>query len=147
MTLEYYLAELTQRAPGSDREAVLKNTLDLYEKFLTRLDEYELLSKEEKKLLEQYMANPSSFTLAPMNDAAARRETKVRRFREEKELKQKLEVWFIDKERNAYLSSDFLSSIFLATKHDCRAMMTILGDSTWPSYSSIPTRLSRPSIS
>lgn len=92
MTLEYHLAELTQRAPGSDREDVLKRTLELYERFLTRLDEYELLLKEDKNLLEQYMTNPSSFTLAPINDAAARRETKVRRFREEKELKQKLEV-------------------------------------------------------
>ncbi|KAJ5152376.1 hypothetical protein N7492_010671 [Penicillium capsulatum] len=91
MTLEYYLADLTQRAPGPDREATLKRALELYEQFLTRLDEYELLSKEDKKLLEQYLANPSSFTLAPINDAAARRETKVRRFREEKELKQKLE--------------------------------------------------------
>lgn len=92
MTLEYYLAELTQRAPGPDRESVLKQALNKYEKFLTRLDEYGLLSSGDKKLLEEYMANPSSFTLAPMNDAAARRETKVRRFREEKELKQKLEV-------------------------------------------------------
>jgi len=92
MTLEYHLAELIQRGPSADRESVLQRALEQYEKFLTRLDEYELLSKGDRKLFETYMANPSAFTLAPVNDAATRRDTKVRRFREEKELKQKLEV-------------------------------------------------------
>lgn len=92
MTLEYHLAELTQRATTSDREAVLRQALEQYEKFLTRLDEYELLSGGDKRLFVQYMANPTTFTLAPTSDAAARRDIKVRRFREEKELKQKLEV-------------------------------------------------------
>lgn len=93
MTLEHHLAELVQRGPTSDREAVLRQALEQYETFLTRLDEYELLSGGDKKLLEHYMANPSTFTLAPVNDAAARRDVKVKRFREEKELKQKLEVF------------------------------------------------------
>jgi immunoglobulin-binding protein 1 len=92
MTLEYHLAELMQRATSSDREAALKSALEQYEKYLMRLDEYLLLSGGDKKLFEQYMANSTSFTLAPANDAAARREIKVTRFREEKELKQKLEV-------------------------------------------------------
>lgn len=92
MTLEYHLAELSQRGPSADREATLRRALEQYERFITRLDEYELLSAGDKKLFEQYMANPSTFTLAPLNDAAARRDVKVRRFREEKELKQKLEV-------------------------------------------------------
>lgn len=92
MTLEYHLAELTQRGSTADREATLRRTLEQYERFITRLDEYELLSAVDKKLFEQYMANPSTFTLAPLNDAATRRDVKVRRFREEKELKQKLEV-------------------------------------------------------
>lgn len=92
MTLEYHLAELIQRTLSSDREAVLRRALEQYEIFLNRLDEYELLSAGDKKLFAQYMANPTTFTLAPANDAAARRYIKVRRFREEKELKQKLEV-------------------------------------------------------
>lgn len=81
-----------QRASSSDREAALRRALQQYENFLTRLDEYELLSAGDKKLFERYIANPSTFTLAPLDDAAARRDIKVRRFREEKELKQKLEV-------------------------------------------------------
>lgn len=95
MTLEYHLAELSQRGPSVDREATLRRALEQYERFITRIDEYELLSAGDKKLFEQYMANPSTFTLAPLNDAAARRDIKVRRFRDEKELKQKLEVGFI----------------------------------------------------
>lgn len=93
MTLEYHLAELMQRAASADRESSLKRALEQYEKYLMRLDEYLLLSGGDKKLFEQYLANPTSFTLAPTSDAAARREIKVTRFREEKELKQKLEVW------------------------------------------------------
>lgn len=92
MTLEYHLAELLQQVATPDREAVLKRALEEYEKYLMHLDEYLLLSGGDKKLFEQYMANPTSFTLAPANDATARREIKVTRYREEKELKQKLEV-------------------------------------------------------
>ena len=51
-----------------------------------------MLSSGDRKLYETYNENPSSFSLAPVNDAAARREVKIARFREEKELKQKLEV-------------------------------------------------------
>ncbi|KAJ5587324.1 uncharacterized protein N7459_003089 [Penicillium hispanicum] len=113
MTLEHHLAELIQRGPSSDREAVLRQAVDQYEKFLARLDEYNLLSKGDKKLLEEYMANPSFFTLAPMNDAAARRETKVRRFREEKELKQKLE-YFARNEARLQSDDDDTRQLYLA---------------------------------
>jgi hypothetical protein len=63
-----------------------------YEKYLLRLDEYGLLSSSDKKLYERYLENPTSFTIASLTDIVARRELKVARFREEKELKQKLEV-------------------------------------------------------
>jgi hypothetical protein len=142
MSLEYFLAELMQRAATSDRESSLKRALEQYEKFLGRLDEYELLSGGDKKLFEQYMANPSSWTLAPANDAAARREIKVTRFREEKELKQKLEVCF----QSSILNSECLAYLFNfqstspATKRDCKATMTTPGLSTSPRSSSIHTR-------
>lgn len=63
-----------------------------YEKYLGRLDDYGFLSARDKKLFEQYTESPLNFSLASKNDAANRREVKVARFREEKELKQKLEV-------------------------------------------------------
>ena len=92
LTVEYLLADLLQRSYSSNREDVLRRALEKYEGYLTRLDDYGLLNEGNKKLYERYSANPLSFSLTTGNDAAIRREVKVSRFREEKELKQKLEV-------------------------------------------------------
>ncbi|KAE8149314.1 TAP42-like protein [Aspergillus avenaceus] len=91
LTVEYHLAELLQRSYTSDREASLRRALEQYEKYLGRLDDYDLLNDKDKKLYERYTSNPTSFSLTPTNDAASRREVKITRFREEKELKQRLE--------------------------------------------------------
>ncbi|KAF3401370.1 hypothetical protein DPV78_005213 [Talaromyces pinophilus] len=93
LTVDYLLAEVVQRTSSTDREPVLRRALGEYEKFLTRLDDYRLLSDRDRKLFEQYTENPARFSLASKNDAANRREVKVARFREEKELKQKLEYF------------------------------------------------------
>jgi hypothetical protein len=84
-----------------------------------RLDEYDLLSPADKKLFERYLENPSAFTLAPMNDAATRREVKVARFRLEKELKQKLEV---SRKLTTYINpcSDLSTSTSLRIRVPCR---------------------------
>lgn len=92
LTVEYFLADLLQRTYSSNREAILRRALEKYEGYLARIDDYGLLNDSSKKLYERYIANPSSFSLTPTSDAAVRREVKVSRFREEKELKQKLEV-------------------------------------------------------
>lgn len=63
-----------------------------YQTFLARLEDYELLSSKDKKLYERYAANPSTFSLTSTQDPATQRDTKIARFKEEKELKQKLEV-------------------------------------------------------
>lgn len=90
--MDYLLADLLQRSHNPDREPALRSALEQYEQYLSRLDTYDLLSNSDKNLYERYSENPSSFSLAPVNDAATRRDVKVARFREEKELKQKLEV-------------------------------------------------------
>ena len=92
--MEYLLADLLQRSYSSNREAVLRRALEKYEGYLTRMDDYRLLNDNNKRLYERYSTNPSSFSLTSVNDAAVRREVKVSRFREEKELKQKLEVGY-----------------------------------------------------
>lgn len=51
-----------------------------------------MLSKEEARLYERYKERPDSFSTASITDAAARRQTKIERFKEEKALKEKLEV-------------------------------------------------------
>ena len=81
-----------QRLSSTNRETVLRRALAEYEKYLTRLDDYGLLSARDRKLFAQYSQNPAQFSLASKSDAANRRDVKVARFREEKELKQKLEV-------------------------------------------------------
>ncbi|KAH1764805.1 hypothetical protein KXX41_004269 [Aspergillus fumigatus] len=93
LTVDYLLADILQRTYTSDRESTIRRALELYEKYLSRLDDYGLLNDNEKKLHERYISNPSSFSLTPTNDAATRREVKLSRFREEKELKQRLEYF------------------------------------------------------
>lgn len=92
LTVDYLLADTLQRTYTSDRESTIRRALEQYEKFLSRLDDYGLLNDNDKKLHERYISNPSSFSLTSTNDAATRREVKLSRFREEKGLKQRLEV-------------------------------------------------------
>lgn len=92
MAINYHLAELVLRITGGDRKAYLTRARGYYEQFLKLLDSYDLLSKSDAKLLEQYKENKDQFSTASTKDAAARRDAKISRFREEKELKRKLEV-------------------------------------------------------
>jgi len=92
MVISYHLAELIQRLNSSDRKANLDRARLQYEKFLKLLDSYDILSKADVRLFEQYTENRNRFSTASTTDAAARRETKISRFRTEKELKQQLEV-------------------------------------------------------
>ena len=59
--------------------------------YLRLLDSYDILSPSDARLLEQYRENPRNFSTASTTDPTARRETKIRRFKEEKSLKQALE--------------------------------------------------------
>lgn len=104
LTVDYLLADLLQRSHNPDREPALRSALEQYEQYLSRLDTYDLLSNSDKNLYERYSENPSSFSLAPVNDAATRRDVKVARFREEKELKQKLE--YLSQNQNRLQSDD-----------------------------------------
>ncbi|KAI4727034.1 phosphatase 2A-associated protein [Aureobasidium sp. EXF-10728] len=88
---QYRLADLVQRLSSPDRKALLRRAQDSYEKFLRQLDLYDILSSSDLKLLEQYREDPSTFSTASTSDPAARRETKILRFKQEKDLKQKLQ--------------------------------------------------------
>lgn len=91
--VDYLLAELLVRTYGSDRQKLLQQASGLLENFLTRLDTYELLSKQNKQFLDQYQDDRRKFQLASATDGAERRRVKVARFQEEKALKTKLEVF------------------------------------------------------
>lgn len=89
--INYRIADLILKQNAADRKLALNHAQASYERFLALLDTYDILSSGDARLLEQYRDAPSSFSTAATADAAARRDTKIRRFREEKELKQKLE--------------------------------------------------------
>ncbi|PGH26985.1 hypothetical protein AJ80_01369 [Polytolypa hystricis UAMH7299] len=107
LTLDYHLADILQRSYSADRLKSLQRIQAAYEKYMENLDHYGLLSQTDKKLYERYSNNPKEFSLAPLNDAASRREVKVTRFREEKDLKQKLE--YLSQNRSALQNDDELA--------------------------------------
>ena len=95
MSINYHLAELVQKIFSTDVSIRKQNLLRArghYERFLKLLDSYDLLGKANAKLFEAYTEDKSNFSTANTRDAAARRDAKISRFREEKELKRKLEV-------------------------------------------------------
>ncbi|KAK5132306.1 hypothetical protein LTR08_009214 [Meristemomyces frigidus] len=91
LLLDYRVAELVLRINGRDRKANLQRAQKSYERTLKRLDNYDMLSKSDAALLEQYQEAPNTFSTASTTDAAARRDAKIKRFKEEKALRQKLE--------------------------------------------------------
>ncbi|KAI9376348.1 TAP42-like protein [Aspergillus egyptiacus] len=113
LTVEYHIAELLQRSYNPDREATLQRSLRQYERYLARLEDYGLLSDKDKKLYERYVANPSTFSLTTTNDAATRRDVKITRFREEKELKQRLEYLSENRQR-LQSDEDDVQQLYLA---------------------------------
>ena len=95
MSINFHLAELVQKIRISaiaERKANLLRAREYYERFVKLLDSYDVLSKSDAKLWESYLENKEQFSTANTRDAAARRDAKIQRFREEKELKKKLEV-------------------------------------------------------
>lgn len=91
LLLNYRIAELILRINSRERKANLERAQKSYERYLKQIDDYDLLSKDDVALFEQYQEAPSTFSVASTKDAAARRESKIKRFKEEKALKQKLE--------------------------------------------------------
>ncbi|GAB7356649.1 hypothetical protein MBLNU459_g7367t1 [Dothideomycetes sp. NU459] len=91
LMINYRIADLLVRQNGGDRKSALERGQASYERFLRLLDSYDMLSPGDARLLEQYREAPITFSTASTTDPAARRETKIRRFREEKDLKQKLD--------------------------------------------------------
>lgn len=95
MSINYHLADLIQRVftpEVSARKEHLMQARARYELFLKMLDSYDMLSKGNEKLFESYNEDKQNFSTVSTKDAAARRDVKIARFREEKELKRKLEV-------------------------------------------------------
>ncbi|KAF3043097.1 hypothetical protein E8E11_007415 [Didymella keratinophila] len=94
MSINYHLAELIQKVFTPEVRARKDHLLQArarYELFLKLLDTYDMLNKADAKLLESYNEDKQNFSTVSTKDAAARRDVKIARFREEKEIKRKLE--------------------------------------------------------
>lgn len=72
--------------------SALRHTQSLLDRFLDNLDNYELLSKTDQKSYWRFLEDRDSFSLVTSTDPAVRRNVKIGRFQQEKELKAKLEV-------------------------------------------------------
>jgi len=92
--VDYLLAELTMRSYNPDnRKSQLDSAAYLFEKFLTRLDEYNLLSQPNTKLFQTYKEDKRNFRITPDSaNPEAKRNTKIKRFQDEKQLKARLQL-------------------------------------------------------
>lgn len=93
LLVNHHLAELIQKVPTaspSERNKILDQSRQCYERFLYVLDSYSLLEPLYTKMLESYSENPAAFSMTPSSDPAARRNSKIANFKTEKALKQKL---------------------------------------------------------
>jgi hypothetical protein len=91
--INYRLADLILRVSSKDRKATIEKAREAYERYLSLLDHYEILSAADKKLYRTYTETPTTFSTISTPDPNARRAAKIANFKQEKELKKKLEVW------------------------------------------------------
>ena len=94
LLINYRLAELIQRVASKDRKSILAKAREAYERYLNLLDHYEILETADKKLYQNYTESPTSFSTASSTDPAIRRGAKISNFKQEKELKKKIEVGY-----------------------------------------------------
>ncbi|UKZ47200.1 hypothetical protein TrVGV298_001414 [Trichoderma virens] len=94
LLVDFYLAELVQRTPHlapKERLQVLARARASYERFLSAVDGYGLVTGSYGKLLERYRDDEEAF-VAVAGDMAAKREGKIANFKAEKALREKLET-------------------------------------------------------
>ncbi|MCJ1378575.1 hypothetical protein MMC17_001674 [Xylographa soralifera] len=91
LSVDYFLGDLIVRKIAVNRTRLLQNSREAYERYLVLLDTYHILSRADKKLYERYLENRNAFTLLASSDISTRREMKISRFKQEMDLKQRLE--------------------------------------------------------
>ena len=113
--IDYLLAELTMKSYSStDRKAQLDSASQLLDRFITRLDEYSILATTDRKLLESYKDSRSTFRIVSESAGMeAKRNTKIRRFQEEKELKSRLRL-LREKSQSINVDDEVLRNLYLA---------------------------------
>ena len=92
LTIPYLTAELLLKSYDDQRLAALRRASQALESFLTRLDQYRILSKGDQDLFERYRQERGKFSVISTSSPDEKRKIKISRFQEEKALKQKLQV-------------------------------------------------------
>ena len=92
LSIDYWLGDLIPRQRSSARKPLLQQSQGAYERYLGRLEDYDLFSKDDKKLYERFQENKAAFSLLGNGDTTQKRNIKIARYRQEKDLKQKFEV-------------------------------------------------------
>lgn len=78
---------------SSDRKSQLSHAADLLDRFLARLEEYALLNGSDAKLYQIFKEDKKNFRIVRDNAGLeVRRNTKIKRFQDEKALKARLKV-------------------------------------------------------
>lgn len=90
--IHFHLAGLLLRRIGAVRKTILHQARLEYEQYLKLIDSYDILSPSDARIYQRYLADPDNFSTTSAPDAAARRHVKITRFKEERDLKQKLDV-------------------------------------------------------
>ncbi|KAL9090001.1 MAG: hypothetical protein Q9165_005530 [Trypethelium subeluteriae] len=133
--IEYFLinyrrAELHLKSQRQDRATILREALAAYEAFVQLLDQYDILSRDNARLFSHWKESPERFSTAATTDAARRRETKIARFKQEKELKRKLEYLQRNPEAlhndDAALRQLYLLEIEFATHQTFQSLESII---------------------
>ncbi|EXJ63506.1 uncharacterized protein A1O5_11555 [Cladophialophora psammophila CBS 110553] len=113
LTVDCLLAEVKIKGYGEHRQVSLQDAAELFEHFLTRLDQYGLLGTSDRKLYERYLEQRSSFRIVSSNSPEEKRRIKISRFQEEKSLKQKLQ-YLRDESQKANVDDETIRSLYLA---------------------------------
>jgi immunoglobulin-binding protein 1 len=92
LSVQYHLGDIFSSRADGDRKVLSRQAQTAYDRFLNGLDSYDMLSPDDKKLYDTFTSDKDNFTLLSQADASKRRETKIARFKQEAELKRKLEV-------------------------------------------------------
>ncbi|KAM0328031.1 hypothetical protein ACHAQA_005432 [Verticillium albo-atrum] len=90
---ESFLADLYLRTPTpnpTDRQQVLSDAREAYERFLASLDSYDILTPAYKALYSRYTDDPAAFSTVATADPSKRRDAKIANFKAEKDIKNRL---------------------------------------------------------
>lgn len=111
--VDYILAELAMKSYSTNRKSQLNEASELLENFLTRLDEYNLLTPPDTRMLQSYKADREHFRM--VSDTVgleAKRNIKIKRFQEEKQLKSRLK-FLRDQTQSLNVDDEVIRQLYL----------------------------------